>query len=115
MTSASGPDRPADETDPLLNSDAGEGSSRPSRTRTSSWLQSPLYVYRAMAIVLQLNIRKLWVFLPLGLAAELFNMNPIMIAIFNFLAIIPPSERESALSDNLSDAFETANRPIHRL
>jgi Ca2+:H+ antiporter len=68
-----------------------------------------------MAIVLQLNIRKLWVFLPLGLAAELFNMNPIMIAIFNFLAIIPPSERESALSDNLSDAFETANRPIHRL
>ena len=56
-------------------------------------------------MALRLNVRILWVFLPLGLAAEVFHMNPIAIAIFNFLAIIPLSEKVSDLSDKLSDAF----------
>ncbi|KAE8352708.1 hypothetical protein BDV28DRAFT_121149 [Aspergillus coremiiformis] len=43
------------------------------------------------------------VFLPLGIIAALLNLNPVLVSVFNFLAILPLSAIVSDASDTLSD------------
>jgi Sodium/calcium exchanger protein len=60
----------------------------------------------ATDIVQQLTgINVLLVFVPLGFAAGLLKANAVMVATFNFLAIIPLSALVSDSSDKLSDSL----------
>jgi hypothetical protein len=104
MTTAKGPHRPVEDPKSLLTADGSERSSCTYRnTRQPACLQRLLYLYHAAtATVLRLNIKVLWAFVPLGLAAAVFNMNSIVTSTFNFLAIIPLSVQVCRLSDKLS-------------
>jgi len=60
----------------------------------------------ATDIVQQLTgINVLLVFVPLGFAAGLLKANAVMVATFNFLAVIPLSALVSDSSDKLSDSL----------
>lgn len=106
MASVAGPGRPADEAEAaLLATDGtGEHSRRATRSmmRSPAWLHWSSYIHHAArATARRLQLRVLLVFVPLGLAAAAFNLNPIVISICNFFAIIPLSACVSDLSDKL--------------
>jgi hypothetical protein len=99
MANADNLNRPAQETQPLLH--PGNNIGRP------VWFDRPLCVYSAARTVAlwPSNVNVLLVFVPLGLAAAVFNWSSILTSIFNFLAIIPLSAAVSDSSDKLSSEF----------
>lgn len=112
MSNPDGRTRPADadedEAVPLLTPDDGERPGSPSKLIRRPTLLHQLSTIQQVAKVTALqfvSINILWPFVPLGLAAGVFQWNTILVSIFNFVAIIPLSAAVSDSSENLADEF----------
>jgi Ca2+:H+ antiporter len=102
--------RPVDEDEavPLLAADNRERSSSPSTSIRRPPLLQRLSTFHEIARVTALqfvSINVLWPFVPLGLVGGVLQWNPILVFVFNFVAIIPLSAAVSDSSDNLADEF----------
>ncbi|PYH35302.1 vacuolar calcium ion transporter [Aspergillus neoniger CBS 115656] len=87
--------------DPVMQSepepDSPVVSSSPIRHRTLR--------QRISAAVAKSGSKPLLCFLPLGLVADALHWNPVLVSIYNFLAVIPLSVIVSDCSDELSDSL----------
>ncbi|KAF4625531.1 hypothetical protein G7Y89_g12638 [Cudoniella acicularis] len=103
MAGANGPH--VDEAQPLLDSDIDHRRPR-DLTNTRAWFERPFTTQNAANFVfLNGGMNVFLVFVPLGLIAGPLKWNPILVSIFNFLAIIPLSAVVSESSDKLADDF----------
>lgn len=63
----------------------------------------PSVIQKIAAVIPTSGAYPLLCFLPLGLMADAFHWNPVLVFLYNFLAIIPLSAVVSDCSDLLSD------------
>jgi Ca2+:H+ antiporter len=95
-----------DEAVPLLAADNERSTSPNKNIKSLLWLERLLhYDHAARARALKFISNVPWVFVPLGLAAGVFQWNPVLVSVFNFVAIIPLSAAVSDSSENLADEF----------